>query len=365
MSRGRRPARFLQGFVSGALLFLLASRRAPEILIWYLVIPLVFLFGAKFVFLSPPGIDVGLYPPDEALAATLEDAGFKVSLYSNYEVMVKDLENGRIVAALDASRDPPRSLYALEEYRGVALLVAASVSGGLQALSSAAEAAGIAERVGSQGFFAVPDRALAVYTVYLVGTIALYTGLYGGMVEIISMKQRGSLRVVASRPHGAYSLLGFLAGMNTAAIAFTAATLTVAALLLGADFKGLNPEAIPVSAILVLAGLTVVFFASMPLGLMINRVETASALAGTLGFALIFATGLAIPRDLLPEWLRTMAGMSPLTIAVEASVAALFGSINVLEAIEMAGPPLAISLLISGAIGVTSYRRLVSRALEE
>lgn len=365
MSRGGRLSRFLQGLLSGALLFLFASRRAPELLIWYLVIPLVFLLGARFVFLSPPGIDVGLYPPDEALAAALEDAGFKVSLYNDYELMVRDLENGRIAAALDAGRDPPRALYALEEYRGVALLVAAAASGGLEALSLAAEAAGLVERAGGQGFFAAPDRALAVYTVYLVGTIALYTGLYGGMVEIISMKRRGSLRIVASRPYGAYSLLGYLAGMNTAAVAFTAAVLAAAALLLGADFRGLNPGAIPVAAALILAGLTVVFFASMPLGLVINRVETASALAGTLGFALIFATGLAIPRDLLPGWLRTLAGMSPLTMAVEASVAALFGPVNALEAIAEAGPPLAASLLASGAIGVASYRRLISRALEE
>ena len=193
---------------SGALHFAYSIRRSPELVLWYGFFPLIFLLGAKFLFFTGPGVSAGLYPPEADAASALEEAGFRVVAYSSLEEMLEDLANGRILVAVVAGGSEPRALYSLENARGLALLALKAVRG--EPLGSGAESL---EKV-EPGPFAEPRKALAVYSVMLVGMTTLYTGLYGGLVSIVHMRADGSLRVIASAPRGAASLIAYLTGFN-------------------------------------------------------------------------------------------------------------------------------------------------------
>ena len=355
----------LRGAAAGVLYFVYGVRRSPELLVWYVVFPLLLLLGARYLVFTPGGgLTAGVYPDGGGVAAALEAAGFNVAVYDSLEALLRDLSNGRIAVGVDASVSPPRILYSLDEYSGAALLALAAVNGldPGSLLGLASLAGGIVERV-PPGPLADAGRALAFYAVSLVGVTALYSGLYGGFTSLVEMRINGMIRVVAGSPGGPLTLLGYLLGFNIAAVALTAIVLLVAALLLGADYSGFNPAGAIVAAVLLLAGLVAVFAASMPLGLLVRRAELAAALAGIGGFALIFATGLAIPRDFLPEPLRSLAGYSPLTVAVEKGGEALLGYTGALEAL-LGAWPLWASLPLAGALGVVAYKRLVSYAVE-
>jgi len=373
LKASRRPARrggwkaLVGGLATGFLYFAYSVRRSPEILVWYVVFPLLLLVGARYLVFTPGGggIAAGVYPEAGDVVNALESAGFSVAVYGSLEAMLRDLSNARIAVAVDASTQPPRVLYTLDSYSGAALLALAAVNGvDPTVILSAVEAlAGAVERV-PPGPLADPARALAFYAVSIIGVSALYSGLYGGFASLVEMRLNGMLRVMAGSPGGPLTLLGYLLGFNLAAVTLTAAAIIAVALLLGADYTGFNPQGALAAAILLVAGLTAVFAASMPLGLLIKRSELAAALAGIGGFALIFATGLAIPRDFLPEPLRSLAGLSPLTVAVEKGSAALLGYTSALEALLEAWPLWA-SLPLAAALGAAAYKKLISYAVEE
>ncbi len=354
-----------RSLAAGALYFAYGVRRSPELLIWYVVFPLILLLAAKYIFLSPAGgYAAGVYPDDPGVRGALEEAGFRVAVYSDPGSMLRDLSNGRIAVAVDASREPPRVLYSLEEYRGAALLALAALAGVNpgDVLGALGAIGGLVERV-PPGPLAEPGRALAFYAVSLLGVTALYTGLYGGFTALVEMRVNGMLRVVAGSPGGPLTLLGYLLGFNLSALALTAAVILAAAALLGADYSGFRLPGALAAAVMLVAALVAVFAASMPLGLLVRRPELAAALAGIGGFALIFATGLAIPRDFLPEPLRSVAGLSPVTAAVENGFAAMLGYRGPLEAL-LGAWPLWASLPLAVLLGAASYRRLISYAVE-
>ena len=375
--RGRRPS-FRTGLYAGVLMLLYSARREPSILIWYVGFPLILLVIAKYIFIggAPQLLPVGLYPGDGELAGVVEGlGGFEAKGYSDLEMLYRDLERGRIYIAIVSRGDSVEVLYAGEEWRGLAIslgeALAFSKLYGTPAPPGAVEEA-VKAVLGLAGVRLVevdaqewgPGKSLALYTINLMGVEALYVGLYGGMVTIVSFRRDGTLKILAGSPGGARSLLGFLTGFNTATIAFTWAAIIAGSLLLGADFSGASPSGAGVALLLLLLGLEAVFLASIPLSLVVRRDETAAAIAGIGGFLLIFGTGLAVPREMLPDLLAQAALAFPLTLAVELGRQALFGDIPPTEALAASWPLLPI-LLGAGLLGFYSYKRLISRAIEE
>ncbi|BAN90442.1 ABC transporter permease [Aeropyrum camini] len=375
MSRGRRSG-FALGLASGALMTLYSLRRTPSVLLWYIGFPLLLLVIAKYIFLGGGGGPaIGVYPRDSRVYDILESMGLSPEAAESPEELVERLRSGFIAVAILEEEGGVRVLYSSDEYaplaRGLAQAVAASILGGevglegedLRTLENLLlRAAGVeVERIsGDSG----PERALAEYSVNLVGVESLYIALYGGMVMLIAMRRERMLDLVASSPGGSRSLLGFMTGMNLTSSIVTTLAILAGSILLGADYSGVNPLGVVAGAVLILAGLETIFLASIPISLLVKTEETAAALAGIAGFLLIFSTGLAIPREMLPGLLADVSLYFPLTLAVELGKQAIFGSATPAEALAGAWP-LYITLALAGIVGVLSYRRVMALAVEE
>ncbi|GBF09125.1 ABC transporter, permease protein [Aeropyrum pernix] len=374
MRRGRRSG-FTLGLVSGGLMTIYSLRRSPSVLLWYIGFPLLLLVIAKYIFLGGGGAPVvGVYPEGSPAYKVLQSMGVKVEEYGSLGELFEDLSRGFIVVAVIEENGEVRVLYHGEEYsllaRGVAEAVAASRLAGspgagedLRSLESLLfRAAGVHVEPFKDN--AGPGRALAEYSVNLVGVESLYIALYGGMVMLIAMRREGMLDLVATSPGGPRSLLGFMTGMNLTASLVTTLAILTASIALGADYSGVSPAGVLAGAFLILAGLETIFLASIPLSLLVKAEETAAALAGIAGFLLIFSTGLAVPREMLPGLLAEASLYFPLTLAVELGKDAIFASATPAEVLAEAWP-LYLSLALAGLVGVLSYRRVMALAVEE
>ena len=353
--RRRSP---LYGLTSGILLFVYQLRRSPEVLLWYLGFPLILIALVKYVFLAGPSAPtVGLVGPTE-LRGVLEDAGFKVEVYGSVEDGVLELARGSISTLLVVEDGKVRVLYSYPELRGFAMAAGDLVE---EWLSGEGRRGFTLEAVEVEG---TPGRTLALYTVNVVGIQALYIALYGGMVEIVTMRRDGSLKMVASSPGGGLTLSLFLAGYSLTASTASAIAVIAFSALLGAEFKGVSLSGALTAAILVLAGLSTIFLAALPLSLVIKRHETASAVAGLTGFIAMMGGGLAIPLEELPDPLAAVAQYFPMTVAVRAAGEALLGYKSPIEALASAYL-LYPALIAALALGLVSYKRLMAMAVEE
>ncbi len=350
----------LPAFVAGASLLAYQVRRTPEVLAWYVVIPLVFVALAKFVFFGGgDAVSVGVYPPGSWASEALSERGFEVVEYESLEALEKDLSRGSVAAGVLALGDGVRVVYASSRYEGVAWGVAASLTGGWGRSEGPASV-----EVLPVESFETPEREIALYTVNLVGMQALYLALYSGIATLVSMKRDGSLKLLASSPGGGVALASFLAGYSLAAMALSAVAIVAGASALGADFSGLRVEGVTAALILIPLSAVSVFLASIPVSLAIRTEEAAAAISGVIGFIAIFAAGIVVPRESLPWPLSEAAAYFPLTAAIEASREALAGDASLMEAAAEAAP-VYIALALAALIGVRGYRMLVSRALEE
>ncbi|MCE4611772.1 MAG: ABC transporter permease [Desulfurococcales archaeon] len=353
--RRRSP---LYGLASGILLFTYQLRRSPEVLLWYLGFPLILIALVKYVFLTGPSAPtVGLVGP-RSLENVLVEAGFKVKIYDDVEEGILDLARGSISALVVVDGGEVKVLYSYPELKGFAWAAGDVIEESL--------------RGGGKNVFTLetieveeaPGRTLALYTINIVGIQALYIALYGGMVEIVTMRRDGSLKLVASSPGGALTLSLFLAGYSLTASITSATAVIVFSILLGAEFSGVSLPGALTAALLILSGLLTIFMAALPLSLSIKRHETASAIAGLTGFLAMMGGGLAIPLEELPDTIAAIAQYFPMTVAVRAAGEALLGFKPPLEALASAYP-LYTALLIASALGLASYKRIISMAIEE
>ena len=354
---GRVLSRALRGLEAGVLLFAYQARRSPEVLLWYLVFPLVFLGIIRFALLGgPEAIVVGVV--GDAPVDALEAEGFEVVEYDSLEEAMRDLAGGEVAAVVDYSGGSARVYYAYQSLKGVAVLAAEVLAHGSR------EDLPIPVVKAPLGGEAELGRLMAMYSVNIIGVQAVYIALYGGMVELVYMRRDGSLKMVASSPGGAATLLAFLTGYSVAATAASSTVIIAAAAAMGANYSGVTPAGVAAAAFLLLAGMATIFAAALPLSLAIKRHETASAIAGLAGFVAVMGMGLAIPREELPEPLHSIAAYFPMTMAVEAARGALLGAAGPLEAL-VEPKLLYLMLAASLALGAASYRRLIAYAVEE
>jgi len=210
------------------------------------------------------------------------------------------------------------------------------------------------------------DRPLVLgwYTVGAIGMTMMYSGMAFGAGAVVVEKERGRLdRMVSAGVRASELLLGKT--LSTGALMLVASAVVVlTGTAMGARvlWSPLNPRDWLVPLNLLLAFLMTVSV-GFSLSLLTKTSRAATSLGSILGLLLSFTTGIWLPRSMLPQLLRALADLFPVTWAVDVVRAVFvynedFSSIAVLQAKALAA---AVALV---ALGIAAYRKTISRYVE-
>lgn len=226
---------------------------------------------------------------------------------------------------------------------------------------------GAAASAFSSAFSGAPNY-FSFMAVGMLTVIVLFTCMFAGM-SIVWDKRFGFMTKlkVAPIPRGAIPLSRILATVVRALI--EGALVLVIALLFNyiPGFIGLSVS--PLFSVMDLVGLFfVLFLLSMgfaalftTLALAVENQETLFGVVNLLNLPVMFASAALFPTTFMPDWLKTVASVNPLTLAVDAARQFVFHNPNPLHSV---GVDVLGLLLFSGAlVGIAAFmtRRLLNR----
>ncbi len=211
---------------------------------------------------------------------------------------------------------------------------------------------------------ATREKIIGWTTIGMIGVQFMFSGMIGASTAIIAEKEKGTLARFLSAPVSPWEvLLGKTLAVIVSLIISAAVCIVYGVLALNADiaFNPLNPAHLLSAFILFLGGIMMIG-CGLIISIVAKTVRGASGIATVITWPLMFLTGLVIPEFLLPESLRFLARIFPLTKAIDAVRNAVVFGAGICEILP-ALPPVLAGAVVSYMIGVVGYRRLVKQAI--
>jgi ABC-2 type transport system permease protein len=168
------------------------------------------------------------------------------------------------------------------------------------------------------GRFGAVDAAVPAYAGLILGT----TGFLGIPIATAGLRQHKVLRRFRATPMSplTYFAAEILVALASALLG-AALVVVVGVAFFGLRFDGTVPAAI--------GGFVLSALALFALGYVLASVapteRTAQALGQVLYFPMLFLSGVTFPPELMPEWLRRISEVLPMTQVVEVMQGAWFG----------------------------------------
>lgn len=211
---------------------------------------------------------------------------------------------------------------------------------------------------------ATREKIIGWYTIGMIGVQFMFSGMIGASAAIIAEKEKGTLARFLSAPISPWEvLLGKTLAEIVSLIISAAVCIVYGVLALNADiaFNPLNPAHMLSAFILFLGGIMMIG-CGLIISIFAKTVRGSSGIATVITWPLMFLTGLVIPEFLLPESLRFLARIFPLTKAINAVRDAVVFGAGVQEILPSL-PPVLAGAVVAYTIGVIGYRRLVKQAV--
>lgn len=197
------------------------------------------------------------------------------------------------------------------------------------------------------------------YINYLIPGIIVQTVIFGAMQTGIGLAEDFSKRLIDRFQSLPMARSAVLAGRTISDMirnVFVVLLMILVGFLIGFRFQGSILE------ILSAFGLTILFgfafsWISATIGMMVKSVETAQVAGFIWVFPLVFASSIFVPVQTMPNWLQSLAQVSPITVTVN-SVRALSQGMPVGDNLWQALLWIAGILLLFVPLAVDRYRRL-------
>ncbi len=386
--------------------------RYKETLFWVILFPIVF-YGISVAFWGspePPTITVGLYNGDDCsgcigvyLEEALNESGlFRVVKYSDEASLRADVSDGKVPAGIVVP-DNATKVFELGERYPVRVYTVRSQWGGFAEGTVLGFLSGFEDtfyqRIAGYAVSWVQENATgewaeeavkwinlmvdpvnvtveeyvpplmatkeglrAFYAISMGGVEALFIGLYVGAMAVNEKKRTGTLKVILSSPTTSAEMMA--AETLSALLLVAVSTLAIIGISLATGARYLIS---PGSAALVAALLAIGTVFSVGVGLLISAVartpEGAGALVNMIAWPVMFAGGIVIPPDIIPENIRFFAEAWPLSRALEAVRKVLIYGATPGEALEHALPAIAVTVVVY-IVGFQVYARLLEKAQE-
>jgi ABC-2 type transport system permease protein len=139
-------------------------------------------------------------------------------------------------------------------------------------------------------------------------------GIYGA-VTLVQQRERQILKRLASAPIDRWSIVGSFVGTRlVVAVVQTVVMLVAGRFLIGSELTG---SPILVGGLVLLTAATFIAIGFAIAGLAPTE-ESATQITGVVSLPLMFLSGLFIPVDQLPDFIRPLAAVMPLTYAADA-----------------------------------------------
>ncbi len=221
----------------------------------------------------------------------------------------------------------------------------------------------IAENTYTPPLIATSAGIKAFYAIAMIGVESLFVGLFTGVSSVIERKREGSLRVLLSNPISGTEILAsdIISGM--VAVALASIAVFGVSLAVGARYQGLSPASVAVISLLLFIGTLFSIAVGLLIAPLARTPEGAGILANAIAWPVMFAGGLVVPREILPEWIRGFADVWPLSRLMEDVRKILIYGVSPGEALYDAVPSITATIVVL-ALGVLTYRKLLERAIE-
>ena len=213
---------------------------------------------------------------------------------------------------------------------------------------------------------ALSDRPAMIgwYTIGAIGMVMLYSGISAGAMAVVVERESGRLdRMIASGVKAFDLLVG-----KTISEGLILAISSIVVILMGwvlnarIIWSPLNPR-----DWLVPLNLLFVYLMSMSIGFILSLATRSSRSAGTLGtvigLLLSFTTGVWMPKSFLPQPIRAVADVFPVTWALDIVRAVMIYNEEVSNLILMQ-IQVAIATATLMMMGIAAYRKTISRYVE-
>ena len=176
---------------------------------------------------------------------------------------------------------------------------------------------------GAQGF--PPGGALNVFTPGLLVLMALFGSAFVGF-SLIADIRNGVIERLRVTPVSRLALLLGRALRDVAQLIIQSLILVVAALPFGLEINSIVGLATTL-VLISLIGFTMVS-CSYALALFLKNENALAPLVNSVTLPLLLLSGVLLPLSLAPGWLKTVADINPLSHAVEAARALMFGNLG-------------------------------------
>ncbi len=207
-------------------------------------------------------------------------------------------------------------------------------------------------------------RVLGWHVLAMIGVEILFTGMISGAVMIVEERDRGTLPRLLSAPISPWSIL---IGKTMSVLVILGISAILVSLVgvfgLGAELplNPLNPLHLLSIALIFVGGIS-----SIGIGLIISifakTSDAASGMASAFSWPLMFLTGIVIPKWLLPEWMRSLAGVFPVSASIEVMRGILVYNWGISQVLPSL-PTILISPVIVYSLGILCYRWNLKRML--
>ncbi|MDD1768340.1 MAG: ABC transporter permease, partial [Methanomassiliicoccales archaeon] len=186
-----------------------------------------------------------------------------------------------------------------------------------------------------ESFFAGAPDYFSYMAVGMLGVMALFTTMFGGM-SIVWDRRFGFLNKLraAPIPRGAIPISRIAASTVRAMVQVVIILIIALAFTYIPGLTGLTVSpainAMDIVGLFVAMLLLAVAFASLftTIALAVENQETLFGVVNLLNLPLMFASAALFPTSMMPDWLRAVANYNPLTLAVDAARTFLFHNPN-------------------------------------
>lgn len=330
----------MKAFVQLYLASLKEFLRERMTIFWTLAFPLVFivLFGVLFSFGGDNQFNIGLVVEDEG--ATAQQVAAFLRQVSVFEIS----ETGR-ESELAALREADRAAVIVLP-AGLSDAVAAKQPTPIVVFYDPASqqtsqivltiTRQVLEQVdrqltGTQPAFVIQEETvqaseLRTIDFLLPGILAMalmQLGLFGTAQPLVELRVQGVLRRLSATPLPRWTVLASQLAMRlTIALAQTVIIVAFGVLLFQVPFQG-NP--VLLLAIVILGALTFISLGYLVAAFSKNQ-ETASGISSLINFPMLFLSGVFFPVELVPDFLRPVIAIIPLTYLVDALRQVMIGT---------------------------------------
>jgi len=209
---------------------------------------------------------------------------------------------------------------------------------------------------------ATPEGLRAYYALSMVGVESLFIGLFAGAMILAERKRTGTLAVLLSSPMRDWEILASDTISALVGVGISAAAVGLVSLASGARYE-VEPLALLVAVVLMIVGTLFTIGLGLLLAMVAKTQEGATIIVNAIAFPVMFAGGIVIPVEVLPDYMKAFAHIWPLSRSLEEARRVLLGMTTPGEAVASAAPAIAAAIVVY-VLGALVYKRMMSRIVE-